>query len=64
MKIKDEGRNTKTASSPQGSLCWNPDIIEMISHSCFHRILPTSLATGNVSVTHHRRLMQNTCKGD
>ena len=64
VKIKDERRNTKTASSPQGSLCWNPDIIETISHSCFHRILPTSFATRNVSVKHHRRLMHNTCKGD
>lgn len=64
VKIKDEGRDTKTASSPQGNLCLNPDIIEMISHSCFHRILPTSLATGNVLVTHPQRLMQNTCKGD
>lgn len=63
VKLKDERRNTKTASS-QGSLCWNPDITETISRSCFHRILPTSLATRNVSVKHHRRLMHNTCKGD
>lgn len=41
----------------------NPSIIEMTSHSCFHSILTTSLATRNVSVTHQRRPMQ-ICKGD